>query len=55
MDSAAALAQIKACMAAPSNPVPCVILRAGGTAEEIVTDQRKMGEVLGAPPTIVGR
>ena len=54
MEAASALAQIKACMAAPSNPVACVVLRAGGTTEEVVTDQRKMGEVLGAPPTIVG-
>jgi len=54
MDTASALATIKACMAAPSNPVACVILRANGKSEEIVADQRKLGSFLGANPTIVG-
>ena len=45
METSAALAQIKACMASPSNPVPCVLLRANGTCEEIVSDHRKLGQV----------
>jgi hypothetical protein len=47
MDTADALAQIKACMAAPSKALACVMLRANGSCEEIVADQRKFGEVLG--------
>ena len=54
MNTAEALAQIKACMAAPTEPVACVLLRADGSYHEIITDQRKMGELLGGRPTFVG-
>ncbi|KAJ1491253.1 hypothetical protein T484DRAFT_1775227 [Baffinella frigidus] len=53
-DAATALAQIKECMSATSDPVACVMLRSDGGVEEIVTDQRKMGQVLGGGPTFVG-
>ena len=49
-----ALLQIKACMAAPSEPVACVMLRADGSSEEIVTDHRKIRELLKGTPTVVG-
>ena len=54
MDIAAAMAQIKACMAAPQDPVPCVLLRTDGSTQEIVLDHRKIAEVLGGQPTVVG-
>ena len=49
-----ALAQIKQCMSAPSEPVACVMLRADGSAQEIVTDHRKIRDLLGGQPTVVG-
>ena len=49
-----ALLQIKACMAAPNEPVACVMLRADGSSEEIVTDHRKIRELLKGTPTVVG-
>jgi hypothetical protein len=54
MDTAAAIAQIQAVMSAPTEPVACVILRADGSVEEQVTDQRKISVVLGGVPTVVG-
>ena len=48
------MAQIKACMSAASEPVACVMLRVDGSIEKIVTDQRKMGSILGGRPTFVG-
>ena len=41
-------------MSAPSVPVACVVLRAGGKVDQITLDQRKIAEVLGGPPTVVG-
>ena len=41
-------------MAAPSDPVPCVMLLANGSIKEVVADQRKYGEMLGGRPTVVG-
>ena len=54
MDVAAAMAQIQACMAAPDTPVEVVMLRASGKKEELVVDQRKLSELLGGQPTVVG-
>ena len=54
MDIAAAMAQIQSVMSAPDAPVPIVVLRASGKKEEIVADQRKLAEILGGTPTVVG-
>ena len=54
MDLAAAMAQIQSVMSAPDTPVPIVVLRASGKKEEIVADQRKLAEILGGTPTVVG-
>jgi hypothetical protein len=54
MDTAAAVAQIKAVMSAPTVEVACVVLRASGEAQEVVIDQRKVNELLGGAPTVVG-
>ena len=54
MDIAAAMAQIRECMAAPDTPVSTVIFRASGKREEVVSDQRKLSEVLGGPLTVIG-
>ena len=45
---------IRSVMAAPDTPVAIVVLRASGKKEEIVADQRKLGEILGGTPTVVG-
>ena len=54
MDTAAAVMQMKEMMNAPTTPVTVVVLRASGKAEELTIDQRKVNEVLGGVPTIVG-
>jgi hypothetical protein len=41
-------------MASASDPVACVMLRVDGSVEEVVTDQRKMGSLLGGRPTFCG-
>ena len=54
MDTAAALAQLKECMNAPAMEVPVVVLYANGKTEELVIDHRKVNEILGGTPTVVG-
>ena len=45
---------MKAMMSAPSEPVACVVLRASGEVQEVTIDQRKVNELLGGVPTVVG-
>ena len=54
MDTAAAVMQIKEVMNAPTAPVPVVLMRADGEAQEMTIDQRKVNELIGGVPTIVG-
>ena len=54
MDTAAAIAQLKATMSAPTQEVACVVLRASGEVHEVTIDHRKVSEVLGGMPTMVG-
>jgi hypothetical protein len=54
MANAEAMAQISAVMSAPSEPVGVVILRADGSADEATIDHRKVNELLGGTPTVVG-
>ena len=41
-------------MAAPTKEVACVVLRASGETHEVTIDHRKVSEVLGGVPTVVG-
>ena len=54
MDTASAIAELKKTMAAPTKEVACVVLRVSGETEEITIDHRKVNEVLGSVPTVVG-
>ena len=49
-----ALAQISAVMSAPTQAVAVVVLRADGSCDEAKIDHRKVGELLGGTPTVVG-
>ena len=53
MDTAAAVMQIKEVMNAPTAPVPVVLMRADGEAQEMTIDQRKVNELIDGP-TIAG-
>ena len=53
-DLATAMREIQSVMAQPPTPVAVVILRPDGSSEEQTIDQRKLCDVLGGPPTVVG-
>ena len=54
MDTATAIAQLKETMSAPAQEVACIVLRASGEVHELTIDHRKVSEVLGGVPTVVG-
>ena len=57
MDPAAvavAMQELKSVMSAESRPLECVILRADGSTDEVVTDHRDIRKVLKGMPNIVG-
>ena len=54
VDMATAMAQIGAVMSAPTKEVAVVILKVDGKTAEKTIDQRKLSELLGGPPTVVG-
>jgi hypothetical protein len=53
-DLATAMREIQSVMSQPQLPVAVVVLNANGSSKEQVIDQRKLGEVLGGTPTVVG-